>query len=49
MLDDDETDPARLDFDILFDVPEDALEHAAAVSDGQAVAIGYCTHWYHCN
>ena len=42
---------AELDEDILtFDVPDDALERAAAVSDGQAAhTIGYCTHWYHCN
>jgi hypothetical protein len=33
-----------------FDVPDDALERAAAVLDGQAAhTIGYCTHWYHCN
>ena len=35
---------------LTFDVPDDALERAAAVSDGQAAhMIGYCTHWYHCN
>jgi hypothetical protein len=35
---------------LTFDVPDDALERAAAVSDGQvAHTIGYCTHWYHCN
>ena len=34
---------------LTFDVPDDALERAAAASDGQAVTIGYCTHWYHCN
>jgi hypothetical protein len=35
---------------LTFDVPDDALERAAAVSDGQAAhTIGYCTHWYHCN
>jgi hypothetical protein len=49
MLDDVEIDPAKRDVDILFDVPDDALERAAAASDGQAVTIGYCTHWYHCN
>jgi hypothetical protein len=33
--------------DILtFDVSDDALERAAAVADGQAVTVGYCTHWY---
>jgi hypothetical protein len=34
---------------LTFDVPDNALERAAAASDGQAVTIGYCTHWYHCN
>jgi hypothetical protein len=35
---------------LTFDVPDDALEHAAAASDGQAAhTIGFCTHWYHCN
>jgi hypothetical protein len=34
---------------LTFDVPDDAIERAAAASDGQAVTIGYCTHWYHCN
>jgi hypothetical protein len=34
---------------LTFDVPDDALERAAAVSDGQVVTVGYCTHWYHCN
>ena len=33
---------------LTFDVPDDALVRAAAVSDGQAAhTIGYCTHWYH--
>jgi hypothetical protein len=40
----------KTDEDILiFDVQDDALERAAAASAGQAVTIGYCTHWYHCN
>lgn len=34
---------------LTFDVPDDALERAAAASGGQAVTIGHCTHWYHCN
>ena len=48
MLDDDEIDPAKLDVDILFDVPDDALERAAAVEVGRAVTVGYCTQWYTC-
>jgi len=44
------SDVAETDEDILiFEVPDDALERAAGVIDGQAVTIGYCTHWYHCN
>ena len=40
----------ELDEDILtFNVEDDALERAAAASARQAVTIGYCTHWYHCN
>jgi hypothetical protein len=40
---------AELDEDILtFDVPDDALERAAAVADGQSVTVGYCTYWYAC-
>ena len=49
MLDDVEIDPAKRDVDILFDVSDDALERTAATSDGQALTIWYCTHWYHCN
>jgi hypothetical protein len=49
MLDDDKIDPAKLDVDILFDVPDDALERAAGAAVGQAVTVGYCTHWYQCN
>jgi hypothetical protein len=45
MLDDDEIDPAKLDVDILFDVPDDALERAASVEVGPVVTVGYCTHW----
>jgi hypothetical protein len=48
MLDDDETDPAKLDFDILFDVPNDAPERAAGIAPRQALTVGYCTQWYNC-
>jgi hypothetical protein len=48
MLDDDEIDPAELDVDILFDVPDEALERAAGVAVGQAVTVDYCTQWYTC-
>ena len=49
-MDNEASDLAQLDEDILtFDVQDDALERAGAVSGGQAVTIGYCTHWYHCN
>ena len=35
--------------DILtFDVPDEAVERAAAVTDGRAMTIAYCTHWYEC-
>jgi len=41
---------AKLGEDILtFDVSDDALERAAAVADGEAVTVGYCTHWYTCS
>jgi hypothetical protein len=41
---------AKLGEDILtFDVSDDALERVAAVADGKAITIGYCTHWYNCN
>jgi hypothetical protein len=37
------------DGDILaFNVPDDALERAAVISDGQAITITYCTNWYDC-
>ena len=39
-----ETDEAIL----TFDVPDDALERAAAVTDGREMTIAYCTDWYHC-
>ena len=50
-MDNDAEGLAEFGEDILtFDVPDDALERSAAVSEGQAAhTIGYCTHWYHCN
>jgi len=48
MLDNDVIDPTNPDSDILFDVPDDALERAARGETGQALTIGYCTHWYTC-
>ena len=49
-MDNDANGLTELDEDILtFDVSDDALERTAATSDGQAVTIGHCTHWYHCN
>jgi hypothetical protein len=49
-MDNGATGLAELEEDILtFDVQDDALERAAAVAAGQAVTIGYCTHWYQCN
>jgi hypothetical protein len=48
-MDNDANRLAQLDENILtFDFSDDALERTAAVSDGQAVTIGYCTHWYQC-
>ena len=32
---------------LTFDLSDDALEHAAAVTDGQGIKIGHCTHWWH--
>jgi hypothetical protein len=35
--------------DILtFAVADEALERAAAVTDGQAMTIAYCTNWHEC-
>ena len=35
--------------DILtFDVPDEALERAAAETGGRAMTIAYCTHWHEC-
>jgi hypothetical protein len=48
--DGDEIDIVETDQKILAsDVPDCALERAAGASEGQAVTIGYCTHWYQCN
>jgi hypothetical protein len=44
-----DNDVVETDEDILsFEVADDALERAAAVSELQ-VTIGFCTHWYHCS
>jgi hypothetical protein len=41
---------AEPDVDVLtFDVSDDVLERAAVVTDGQAITIGHCTHWWHCS
>ena len=50
MPENDVNDLAKLGEDIpTFDVSDDALERAAAVANGQAVTVGYCTHWYTCS
>jgi hypothetical protein len=44
-----ETVPCETGEDILtFDVSDEALERAAAVTEGRAMTIAYCTHWYEC-
>ena len=49
ILDSDVIDIAEPDGEILtFDVPDDALERAAAASNGQRVTVGFCTRWYTC-
>jgi len=49
MLDDVEIDPAKLDADILFDVPDEELERAATVAGVQSVTVGvHCTFYYDC-
>ena len=41
---------AELGQDILtFDASDDSLERAALVTDGLAITIGHCTHWWHCS
>lgn len=32
-----------------FDVSDEALERAAAVTCQQAITIGACTSWWHCS
>ena len=50
MLENDANNLAELGEDILaFDVSDDSLERAAVVTDGQAITIGHCTHWWHCS
>jgi len=48
MLDDVEIDPAKLNADILFDVPDEELERAATVATWQISTLGICTNWYTC-
>jgi hypothetical protein len=48
MLDNNKIDLEKLDADVLFDVPDDALERAAAGGAGQAVTFGVCANWYYC-
>jgi hypothetical protein len=48
-MDSDVSDVAETGAHILtFDIPDDALERAAAIAGQQAVTIGFCTHWYYC-
>jgi hypothetical protein len=35
--------------EITFDVSDDALERAAAVTNEQVTTIGNCTYWYYCS
>ena len=50
MAENDANDLAELGEDILtFDVSDDWLERAAVVTDGQAITIGHCIHWWHCS
>ena len=43
-------DIVETDEDLLaFEVPDDALERAAVITELQATTIGVCTHWYHCS
>ena len=38
------------DEDILtFEVPDDALESAAVITEVHVTTIGVCTYWYPCN
>ena len=49
-MDKDDNYRSELDLDVLtFDLPDEALEHAAAVRDGQAITIGSCTNWWYCS
>jgi len=48
LLDDVEIDPAKLNADILFDVPDEELERAATVATWQISTLGICTNWYTC-
>ena len=49
-MDNDVRGLAELNEDLLtFDVSDDTLERTAAVTDGQVITIGHCTHWWHCS
>ena len=42
-------EPVETDEDVLtFEIADDAVERAAAPSNGQATTIAYCTQWYDC-
>jgi hypothetical protein len=48
-MDSDVSDQAETDDDMLsFDIPDDCLERAAGVGEGQAITLGVCTYWYYC-
>jgi len=50
MRENDANDLAELSEDTLrFEVSDDSLERAGVVTDGQAITIGHCTHWWHCS
>jgi hypothetical protein len=45
-----DSDVVEADEDLLiFEIADDVLERAAAVSQVQVTTIGICTHWYHCS
>ena len=49
-MDSDVSGLAEIDEDILtFDIPDDALERAAGITDGKITTMIYCTYaWYVC-
>jgi hypothetical protein len=49
VMNSDVRDPSETREDVLsFDVPDDDLERAAGAAEGQAITLGFCTHWYYC-